>query len=89
MGLGVDLGPEYNRTALPAGRFEYSIEKPQQAAAVFLKLLYDGIKEYVSKHNLPEQIYYTVTVPASFEANQRQDLFAALKFAGIPKVKSG
>lgn len=85
MGLGVDLGPEYNRTALPAGRFEYSIEKPQQAAAVFLKLLYDGIKEYVSKHNLPEQIYYTVTVPASFEANQRQDLFAALKFAGIPE----
>ena len=50
-----------------------------------MKLLYDGIKEYVSKHNLPEQIYYTVTVPASFEANQRQDLFAALKFAGIPE----
>lgn len=85
MGLGVDLGPEYNRTALPAGRFEYTIEKPQQAAAVFLKLLYDGIKEYVSKHNLPELIYYTVTVPASFEANQRHDLFAALKFAGIPE----
>jgi molecular chaperone DnaK len=84
MGLGVDLGPEYNRTALPAGRFEHTIEKPQQAAAVFLKLLYEGIREYVSKHDLPEQIYYTVTVPASFEANQRRDLFAALEFAGIP-----
>lgn len=85
MGLGIDLGPEYNRTALPAGKYEYTIEKPQQATAVFLKLLCDGIREYVSQHNLPEQIYYTVTVPASFEANQRQDLFAALNFAGIPE----
>jgi len=84
MGLGVDLGPEYNHTALPAGRFEHTIEKPQQAAAVFLKLLCDGIRDYVSRHDLPERIYYTVTVPASFEANQRQDLFAALEFAGIP-----
>jgi len=83
MGLGVDLGPEYNRTALPAGKFEHTIEKPQHAAAVFLKLLYEGIKEYVCEHNLPEQIYFTVTVPASFEANQRNDLFAALEFAGI------
>lgn len=85
MGLGVDLGPEYNRTALPAGKYEYTIEKPQQAAAVFLKLLCDGIREYVKEHNLPEQIYYTVTVPASFEANQRRDLFAALEYAGILK----
>lgn len=85
MGLGVDLGPEYNRTALPEGKYEYTIEKPQQAAAVFLKLLCDGIREYVNEHNLPDQIYYTVTVPASFEANQRQDLFAALEFAGIPE----
>ena len=85
MRLGVDLGPEYNRTALPEGRFEFTIEKPQQAAALFLKLLNDGIKDYVDKHNLPKQIYYTVTVPASFEANQRNDLFSALKFAGIPE----
>lgn len=85
MGLGVDLGPEYNRTALPDGKYEYTIEKPQQAAAVFLKLLCDGVRAYVSQHNLPKQIYYTVTVPASFEANQRQDLFAALNFAGIPE----
>lgn len=85
MGLGVDLGPEYNRTALPAGKFEHTVEKPQHAAGVFLKLLYGGIKEYVSEHNLPAQIYFTVTVPASFEANQRHDLFAALEFAGIPE----
>lgn len=83
MGLGVDIGPEYNRTALPDGRYEYTIDRPQHAAAVFLKLLCNGIKEYVKAHNLPETIYYTVTVPASFEANQRKDLFAALEFAGI------
>lgn len=87
MGLGIDLGPEYNRTALPDGKYEYTIEKPQQAAAVFLKLLCDGIRDYVSQHNLPMQIYYTVTVPASFEANQRQDLFSALNFAGIPEAE--
>ncbi len=85
MGLGVDLGPVYSRTALPAGKFAYTIEKPQQAAAVFLGLLCDGIREYVCKHGLPAQIYYTVTVPASFEANQRRDLFAALASAGIPE----
>lgn len=83
MGLGIDLGPEYYHTALPNGRFEYTIEKPQQATAVFLKLLCDGVRDYVSKKKLPKKIYYTVTVPASFEANQRQDLFAALKYAGI------
>lgn len=84
MGLGIDLGPVYNRTALPAGKFEYTIEKPQQAAAVFLKFLCDGIREHVRTYGLPAQIYYTVTVPASFEANQRRDLFAALASAGIP-----
>lgn len=83
MGLGVDLGPEYNRTALPEGRYEYTIEKPQHAAAIFLKFLCDGVREYVRTHALPEKIFYTVTVPASFEANQRKDLFAALEFAGI------
>ena len=83
MGLGVDLGPEYNRTALPEGKFEYTIEKPQHAAAVFLKLLCGGVREYVNNNNLPDQIYYTVTVPASFEANQRNDLFRALELAGI------
>lgn len=89
MGLGVDLGPEYNRTALPAGRFEYSIEKPQQAAAVFLKLLYDGIKEYVSKHNLPEQIYYTVTVPASLKPTSARICLPPLSLQVFRKVKSG
>lgn len=85
MGLGIDLGPEYNRTMLPNGKHEYTIEKPQHAAAVFLKLMCDGIKKYVEKHNLPKKIHYAVTVPASFEANQRQDLFRALEFAGIPE----
>lgn len=85
MGLGVDLGPEYNRTALPIGRHEYTIEKPQQAAAIFLRKLHDGIRDYVNLNQLPKQIYYTVTVPASFEANQRSDLFSALEFAGIAK----
>ncbi len=83
MGLGVDLGPEFSRTELPEGKFEYTIEKPQHAAALFLKLICDGIREYVNVNSLPERIYYTVTVPASFEANQRNDLFRALEFAGI------
>ena len=87
MGLGVDLGPEYNRTNLPKGRYEYTIEKPQQATAVFLKLLCNGIKEFIEEHNLPSSIFYTVTVPASFEANQRKDLFKALEFAGIKETE--
>jgi len=41
----------------------------------------------VEEHNFPKQIFYTVTVPASFEANQRKDLFAALRFAGIPEAQ--
>lgn len=85
MGLGIDLGPVYNRTALPEGKYDYTIEKPQDAAAVFLKLLCDGIREYVATNELPKKIYYTVTVPASFEPNQRNDLFNALEFAGIER----
>lgn len=87
MGLGVDLGPEYNRTALPEGKHQYTIEKPQHAAALFLKMLCDGIREYVKNNKLPEKIYYTVTVPASFETNQRNDLFRALAYAGIPEAE--
>ncbi len=91
MKLGIDLGPQYYRSELAhglAGR-PCVIEKPQQAATVFFRYLREQLEEYVKERNLPSEIVYSVSVPASFEANQRQDLVNALCAAGIELPTQG
>ena len=83
MKLGVDLGPEYPHTLLPEGGPGPVIERPQDAAREFFRFLRDGIAAYLTVKGLPPDIRYAVSVPASFEANQRQDLANALESAGI------
>ncbi len=83
MKLGVDLGPQYYRSALARGKGTVLIEKPQHVAAVFFRYLRQQIETFVADSKLPGQIVYSVSVPAAFEANQRQDLCNALAVAGI------
>jgi molecular chaperone DnaK (HSP70) len=48
------------------------------------KYIKSEIDHFVKKNNLPSTSYYSISIPASFEANQRKDLKIALDECGIP-----
>ncbi|MFJ1323539.1 Hsp70 family protein [Capnocytophaga canis] len=84
MKLGEDNGAEYYRTELPKGHSVATIENSLDATKVFMAYLKKEIDYFISKNNLPSVSYYSVSIPASFESNQRKDLKEALNYAGIP-----
>lgn len=83
MRLGTDLGAEYRQTVLATGHPVATIERPLDAAKVFFRFLKQGIDAFVEARNLPRSVHYTVSIPASFESNQRRDLLTALEAVGI------
>ncbi|MBT4400669.1 MAG: Hsp70 family protein, partial [Bacteroidetes bacterium] len=83
MKLGIDLGKPYYRSLLSGDEVPVTIQNPQQAAVVFFNYLREQIEYYVKENSLPKEIVYAVSVPASFEANQRMDLVNALHDAGL------
>lgn len=84
MNLGKDNGPEFTRTELKEGNPLGKIENTLDATKLFFKKLKTEIDNYIQEQNLPRQLFYSVSIPASFEANQRADLKKALEFANIP-----
>ena len=84
MNLGEDNGPEYTRTELKEGNKNGKIENALDATKLFFQYLKREIDQFVEEKKLPQNLYYSVSIPASFEANQRSDLKEALLFAGIP-----
>lgn len=73
MQLGEDLGDQYAKSLFP------QIKSPKDATKLFFKYLKTQIERCV-----PASRYeYAVTIPASFEANQRKDLIEALESNGI------
>ena len=85
MRLGVDLGPTYPETAVRAGVLKsgHKIESGQDAAAMFFRFIKRGVQNALEVAKLPATPEWCVSVPASFEANQRKDLETALRAAGI------
>ena len=83
MELGVDLGPRYYNSVLRDPDTGTSIRTPEDATSAFLKFIRLGVEEFVKVQGLPSTILYSVSVPASFESNQRASLIVAMQRAGI------
>ncbi len=83
MQLGENIGPTYRNTKLRQGNNDIVIENAQDATKEFFKFLHSGLSDFIKKNQLPEEIALAVTVPASFEANQRRDLMIAMESAGF------
>lgn len=82
MELGEDLGTKYYNSELDRNS-DFPILNPKDAAKIFFQYLQAQINRYVSMNNLPNNIQYAVSIPASFEANQRKELIYALEQNGI------
>ncbi len=77
MELGEDLGAKYYESELREVP-PFNIRNPKDAARVFFSYLRYLITEYCQYNNLSNDLLYAVSIPASFEANQRKDLLDAL-----------
>lgn len=73
MELGTNLGPRWFKSK------QSRIKSPQEATSVFFRYLKSRIIEYCEQNGLSTNIQYAVSIPASFESNQRQDLIKALE----------
>ena len=51
----------------------------KDATTLFFKYLYHQINKFLKENNYPEQVHYSISIPASFEPNQRKDMLDALK----------
>lgn len=78
MELGEDLGSKYFESELK-DIDPFFIKRPGDAARVFFSYLKFLIYKYCEEHGLSKDISYAVSIPASFEANQRKDLLDALE----------
>ena len=83
MELGEDVGCKYPNSELGKNHKKLTILNPTEALKIFFKYLKVQIERYVNTHSLPSNIQYAVSIPASFEANQRRDLVDSLESNGF------
>lgn len=82
MELGEDLGAKYYNSELDRNSSS-PILNPKDATKVFFQYLKAQIDRYIRTNNLPTNMQFAVSIPASFEANQRKELIFALEQNGI------
>lgn len=78
MELGTDLGPKWYESKCP------NIKSPKDAAFFFFKYLKTVVMMTCLQRNFNTNVHYVVSIPASFESNQRADLIEALAANDIP-----
>ena len=82
MEIGEDLGAKYYNSEV--GTMEgVKIRNPKDCVRVFFMYLNILIKKYCQDNGLSDNILYAVSIPASFEANQRKELMEALESNGM------
>lgn len=86
MEIGEDLGAKYYNSEV--GDLEgIKIRNPKDCVRVFFMYLRMLITRYCKDHGLSDNIKYSVSIPASFEANQRKELMEALETNGMTVSK--
>jgi len=83
MMLGLNFPNRYPNSKIKLNNSEEYIKTPQLAATEFFKYLKNSVEKSLKdiRHG---EIKYAISVPASFEANQRRDLLTCLNAAGFP-----
>lgn len=82
MEIGENLGAKYYNSEV--GDMEgVKIRNPKDCVRVFFMYLNILIKKYCQDNGLSDNIMYAVSIPASFEANQRKELMEALESNGM------
>ena len=79
MKLGIDF--VYRNTLLRGDDQLPAIENAKAATTTFFGFLVRAIHQQIEKLGLPEKVCFALTVPASFEANQRRDILECMKAA--------
>lgn len=83
MRLGLSIGPTYPETRLPQRQeLGWVVETAADATREFLKGILNSLKEELGEDRL-DRYRFALSVPASFEANQRRDLMKSLHENGI------
>ena len=82
MEIGEDLGAKYYNSEV-GGMEGIKIRNPKDCVRVFFMYLNMLIKKYCQDNELSDNIMYAVSIPASFEANQRKELMEALESNGM------
>lgn len=77
MELGEDVGAKYFNSELGQNT-PFPLLNPKDAVKLFFKYLKVQIDRYIQQNSLPANVQYAVSIPASFEANQRKELIDAL-----------
>lgn len=85
--LGEDIGPRYPSSILDGKEGRLKIVDALDATTVFLKYIREEVEKNIFNKGLETNIQWSISVPASFEANQRKDLLTALKSAGIYNIR--
>ena len=77
----MDLGKknDYLYSASELVKEGKKIVNGKDATTLFFKYLYQQINKYLRENKYPEQVHYSISIPASFEPNQRKDMLDALK----------
>ena len=87
MQLGEDVGCMYPESELGKGHPVISLLNPVDVTSLFFNYLRSQIDKIIERENLSKKIELAVSIPASFEANQRKDLLTAIEKNGFTVSK--
>lgn len=82
MEIGEDLGAKYYDSEV-ANIDSIKIRNPKDCVRIFFMYLRMLIERYCTRSGLSLNINYAISIPASFEANQRRELMEALETNGM------
>ncbi|WP_069657766.1 Hsp70 family protein [Arcticibacter eurypsychrophilus] len=83
MELGEDVGCKYPNSELGKDNPGPTLQNPTDVTKLFFRYLKTHVDRYVDEKHLPKNIEYAISIPASFEANQRKDLISSIEANGI------